>query len=158
MLTLTGVLVFNSRSCAVMEAKVDNLTRQVEKHNRMAERAYALEQDVAVVKAGIEKLHWLAGRLMAKYGIGASGVIRHYDVTGKLCPAPCVAAPKWAALKAAITGGIVSGAAAQPSPEGSVAELAQAVIRGDYGNGAERKRRLGSPYDAVQARVSEILL
>ena len=36
--------------------------------------------------------------------------------------------------------------------------LARAVIRGDYGNGEERKRRLGSLYDAVQARVNEILL
>ena len=35
--------------------------------------------------------------------------------------------------------------------------LARAVIRGDYGNGAERKRRLGSLYGAVQARVNEIL-
>lgn len=35
--------------------------------------------------------------------------------------------------------------------------LARAVIRGDYGNGAERKRRLGSLYDAVQTRVNEIL-
>ena len=35
--------------------------------------------------------------------------------------------------------------------------LARAVIRGDYGNGAERKRRLGSLYNAVQARVNEIL-
>ena len=35
--------------------------------------------------------------------------------------------------------------------------LARAVIRGDYGNGAERKRRLGSLYDAVQARVNEML-
>lgn len=37
-------------------------------------------------------------------------------------------------------------------------QLAQAVIRGDYGNGEERRRRLGSFYDAVQARVNEILL
>ena len=36
--------------------------------------------------------------------------------------------------------------------------LAQAVIRGEYGNGDERRRRLGSLYDAVQARVNEILL
>ena len=35
--------------------------------------------------------------------------------------------------------------------------LARAVIRGDYGNGAERRRRLGSLYDTVQARVNEIL-
>lgn len=55
-LTLSGVLVSNSRSRAVMEVKIDNLTRQVEKHNRMVERTYALEQDVAVVKAEIENL------------------------------------------------------------------------------------------------------
>ena len=35
--------------------------------------------------------------------------------------------------------------------------LARAVIRGDYGNGTERKRRLGSLYDAVRDRVNEIL-
>ena len=34
----------------------------------------------------VEKLGWLVRKLMAKYGIGASGVIRHYDVTGKICP------------------------------------------------------------------------
>lgn len=55
-LTLLGVLVSNSRSRAVMEVKLDNLTTQVEKHNRLVERTYALEQDVAVVKAEIEVL------------------------------------------------------------------------------------------------------
>ena len=35
--------------------------------------------------------------------------------------------------------------------------LARAVIRGDYGNGDERRRRLGSSYAAVQAGVNEIL-
>lgn len=54
MLTLAGVVVSNSRSRAVMEVKIDNLARQVEKHNRVVERTYALEQDVAVVKAEIE--------------------------------------------------------------------------------------------------------
>lgn len=55
-LTLVGVIVSNSRSRAVMEVKIDNLARQVEKHNRMVERTYALEQDVAVVKAEVENL------------------------------------------------------------------------------------------------------
>ena len=36
--------------------------------------------------------------------------------------------------------------------------LARAVIRGEYGNGEERRSRLGPLYDAVQARVNEILL
>lgn len=35
--------------------------------------------------------------------------------------------------------------------------LADAVIRGEYGNGDERKRRLGANYAAVQARVNEKL-
>lgn len=39
----------------------------------------------------------------------------------------------------------------------NIDELAKAVIRGDYGNGAERKQRLGSLYNQVQARVNEIL-
>lgn len=56
LLTLLGVIVSNSRSRAVTEVKIDNLAQQVEKHNRMVERTYALEQDVAVVKAEIEIL------------------------------------------------------------------------------------------------------
>ena len=42
-LTLIGVLGSNSRSRAVMEVKIDNLTRQVEKHNCLIERTYALQ-------------------------------------------------------------------------------------------------------------------
>ena len=36
--------------------------------------------------------------------------------------------------------------------------LARRVIAGEFGNGDERKRRLGSNYDAVQRRVNEVLL
>ena len=35
--------------------------------------------------------------------------------------------------------------------------LAGRVIAGEFGNGDERRRRLGSNYDAVQRRVNEIL-
>ena len=38
-----------------------------------------------------------------------------------------------------------------------IESLAWAVINGDYGNGEERRQRLGASYDAVQARVNEIL-
>ena len=55
-LTLVGVVVSNGRSRAVMEVKIDNLARQVERHNCLIERTYALEQDVAVVKAEIDNL------------------------------------------------------------------------------------------------------
>lgn len=52
----------------------------------------------------IERLTWLVGQLMKKYGIPVSKVIRHYDVTGKLCPAYYVDEARWAALHAVITG------------------------------------------------------
>lgn len=55
-LTLLGVIVSNSRSRTAMEIKLDNLTKQVEKHNHMVERTYAPKQDVAVVKAEIENM------------------------------------------------------------------------------------------------------
>ena len=119
---------------------------------------------IEVVSAGedfsateVEKLGWLVRKLMAKYGIGASGVIRHYDVTGKLCPAPYVAASKWAALKAAITGGAASGGTTAVAPEGAVAELAQRVIAGEFGNGDARRAALGGRYSEVQAEVNRIL-
>ena len=119
---------------------------------------------IEVVSAGedfsateVEKLGWLVRKLMAKYGIGASGVIRHYDVTGKLCPAPYVAASKWAALKACITGGVVSGGTTPAAPGGTVAELARRVIAGEFGNGDARRAALGSRYDEVQAEVNRIL-
>lgn len=48
-------------------------------------------------------------------------------------------------------------APAQPAQSVDIDALARAVIRGDYGNGDERQRRLGSNYAAVQARVNQIL-
>lgn len=45
-------------------------------------------------------------------------------------------------------------ATSKPAPV-DLNKLADAVIRGDYGNGDERKRRLGSNYDAVMAIVNK---
>lgn len=41
--------------------------------------------------------------------------------------------------------------------EYDIDSIAQAVIRGEYGNGEERKRRLAELYDEVQARVNELM-
>lgn len=96
----------------------------------------------------------------ATYGIAR--VIRHYDVTGKRCPAPYVDAGKWAALKARITGGgsgaDVSGGGGGAAPSGSVTELARRVIAGEFGNDDARRAALGSRYDEVQAEVNRMLL
>ena len=56
-------------------------------------------------EAQVSTLAALVQDLMARYGIPEGSVIRHYDVTGKLCPAPYVDASKWAALKSRILGG-----------------------------------------------------
>lgn len=56
LLTLMGVLVSNSRSRAVMEAKIDALTKQVERHNCLIERTYRLERDMALAQHDIEAL------------------------------------------------------------------------------------------------------
>lgn len=45
----------------------------------------------------------------------------------------------------------------EASSSNDIDDLARAVIRGDYGNGSERKRLLGDKYAEVQARVNDIL-
>lgn len=118
---------------------------------------------VEVVSAGedftdaqINALAQIYEYLRATYGI--TRVIRHYDVTGKHCPAPYVNSGKWAALKARITGGSSSSAPSGGSaPSGSVTDLAKRVIAGEFGNGDARKAALGSRYDEVQAEVNRIL-
>ena len=49
------------------------------------------------------------------------------------------------------------GAPAASVVSGSIAELAAAVIRGDYGNGPDRVAALGDKYAEVQAEVNRIL-
>lgn len=64
----------------------------------------------------IETLADLVQTLMRRYGVPASRVIRHYDVTGKLCPAPYVRQEKWDALHARITGQSAETPAPTPAP------------------------------------------
>lgn len=117
---------------------------------------------VEVVSAGedfteaqVAALAEIYAYLRATYCI--TRVIRHYDVTGKLCPAPYVVASKWAALRAAITGGSAFGGTTDAAPSGTVSELARRVIAGEFGNGDARRAALGSRYSEVQAEVNRIL-
>lgn len=59
--TLIGVILSNSKSRAVMEVKLDALTKKVEKHNQVLERTYVLEQDMTVAKHVIESLKGKVG-------------------------------------------------------------------------------------------------
>ena len=54
-ITLCGVLIANSKSQAVMETKVDELTREVREHNNFARRVPLLEQAVKRNEQDIEK-------------------------------------------------------------------------------------------------------
>lgn len=59
--TLVGVIVSNSRSRAVMELKIDELIRRVEKHNCLIERTYKLEQDMAVARRDVDAFEERSG-------------------------------------------------------------------------------------------------
>lgn len=59
----------------------------------------------------VATLATLVQDLMARYGIPAENVIRHYDVTGKECPAPYLDPDKWRALHDRITEGSTAPAA-----------------------------------------------
>ncbi len=55
-ITLLGVLIANSRSQAVMEAKVDELTREVREHNNFAKRMPVVEEQIKVINHRIGDL------------------------------------------------------------------------------------------------------
>lgn len=53
--------------------------------------------------ATVDNAVQLVRSLMAQYGIGIDHVVRHYDVTGKICPEPYVRdASAWANFKASL--------------------------------------------------------
>ena len=54
-------------------------------------------------EASVKALNELVLYLMARYHIAAKDVVRHYDLTGKRCPAYYVDETRWAALHERIT-------------------------------------------------------
>jgi len=55
-ITLLGVLITNSRTQAVMETKVDELTREVREHNGFARRMPVVEEQIKVINHRLEDL------------------------------------------------------------------------------------------------------
>lgn len=55
-ITLLGVLITNSKTQAVMETKVDELTREVREHNNFARRMPVVEEQIKVINHRIEDL------------------------------------------------------------------------------------------------------
>ena len=55
-ITLIGVLIANSKSQAVMETKVEALTREVHEHNNFARRMPVVEEQIKVINNRIKDL------------------------------------------------------------------------------------------------------
>ena len=55
-LTLLGVLIANSKTQAVTETKLDELTREVREHNNFARRVPVVEEQIKVINHRIEDL------------------------------------------------------------------------------------------------------
>ena len=55
-ITLAGVLIANGKTQAVMETKVDELTREVREHNNFAKRMSVVEEQIKVINHRIEDL------------------------------------------------------------------------------------------------------
>lgn len=86
----------------------------------------------------------------------------HYMFAATSCPGPYLKS-RMAELAQVVTarlGGASSGGSSSGSTgtvSGSVTDLANRVIAGEFGNGEARKAALGSRYDEVQAEVNRIL-
>ena len=55
-ITLAGVLISNSRSQAVTDTKLEELTREVREHNGFAKRIPVLEEQIKVINHRIADL------------------------------------------------------------------------------------------------------
>lgn len=56
LVTLSGVLIANSKAQAVTDTRLDELTREVREHNHFARRMPVLEEQVKVANHRIEDL------------------------------------------------------------------------------------------------------
>lgn len=54
--TLLGVLIANSKSQAVTDVKIEELTREVRKHNSFAEKIPVIEEQIKVANHRIDDL------------------------------------------------------------------------------------------------------
>lgn len=55
-MTLLGVLISNSRTQAVTETKIEELTREVREHNNFAKRMPVVEEQIKVANHRIDDL------------------------------------------------------------------------------------------------------
>ena len=132
------------------------------------EHADASANPWAVSDACLDNGAHLVAATCKYYGLGrpvwGKNVFGHKHFSSTECPASLAGSQHAAYMARAhywydqMTGTTPAQPAPKPAPAApNIDALADAVIRGDYGNGEERKRRLGSLYNAVQARVNQKL-
>lgn len=56
-ITLIGVLIANSKSQAVAQVKIDELTREVREHNNFAKRMPVVEAKLETIEKNIDELY-----------------------------------------------------------------------------------------------------
>ena len=90
--------------------------------------------------------------ILKRYGWGVDKVTKHQDYSGKYCPHRTLDLG-WERFIGMIEGKLL------PKKK-TVTELAQEVIQGKWGNGADRKKKLvqaGYDYNTVQAEVNRLV-
>ena len=55
-ITLVGVLISNSRQQAVIDTKIEELTREVREHNNFAKRMPVVEEQIKVINHRVKDL------------------------------------------------------------------------------------------------------
>lgn len=104
----------------------------------------------AFTTAEIDRLTWLAQKLMAEYGVPASRVVRHYDASRKQCPLYYVQnSSAWNSLHAQITGGSSTGSdtSSTSSSLGDLSSTGPKML-------TEWQRQLGTSADGMLSNQS----
>ena len=102
----------------------------------------------------------LVKHLMKKHNIPISNVVQHNKWSGKNCPQLIRSSHKgfsWLHFIYQCERPIKRLPPSNEAVDVSIDDLARRTIRGEFGNGEQRKKNLGSKYLQVQKRVNEML-
>lgn len=94
----------------------------------------------------------LVKHLMKKHNIHIENVVQHNKWSGKNCPQNIRSGNpiSWGSFKSRLQGSSDVSPASNEQLTFDIENLVQRTIRGEFGNGEERKRKLGSRYQIVQ--------
>ena len=109
---------------------------------------------------GIAKLVWSTDKTARVQHLNGCNMTVHRDYANKSCPGDYIYS-RLGQIAAEVNQRLgVEGDSTAPVNKKSLDEIAKEVIRGDWGNGQDRKDRLtaaGYDYGAVQSKVNDIL-